>query len=189
VERCGYDIKGSTFVSYMKSIQSMNLLDEIRGKLCADTRKLLEHPPLPGVWMDGWPVEEMNGAVAQLRGLDILPSISARAMATGMTPILRPVVEGMMRLFGMSPAALFSRLPTISRSSVRGIEFMWKGETDNSGVMAVRLPRPDAGLHVLYPFCGSFEHTCVITGRKGTVAKPDVTRDAHTTARYRISWT
>ncbi len=173
----------------MRSIQSMGLLEEVRPRVSPETRKLLDNPPLAGVWMDGFAVEDLNLAVSQLRGLDILPAISARAMATGMTPILRPVVEGMMRLFGMSPAALFSRLPTISRSSVRGIEFMWKGETDQTGVMAVRLPRPDAGLHVLYPFCGSFEHTCAVCGRKGTVSKPEVTRDAHTTARYRISWT
>ena len=105
-----------------------------------------------------------------------------------MVPLLRPLIEGILRLFGTSPATIFSRLELLTRTNLRGCEFKWRAETETSGEIEVRfVSRRQLPRRAFISFVGSFEVVLELCGKKGTVSSPDLLTDG-SGARFVVEW-
>ncbi len=163
--RMRFQVKGSMLRGRVAALQSAHALEKIAPSLGAETRRLLEHPPLASGWIDGSRLTELDDVISDVLGEEALASIALESARQTVGPLLRNVTEGTLRLFGTSPVTLLSRMDTLSSSTVRGVSFVWRSEGDTGGTMTAtygessNVPRSAfvsmrAGLLNVFDLCG-----------------------------------
>src|SRR5581483_673549 len=183
----GYQVKGAALRAYVKDLARKGWLAAVKARVGEPTRALLDAPPPSSSWMDGEPIELLMAAVDELHGEDAVRQLSHDANSE-MVPLLRPLIEGTLRLFGASPATIFSRLELLTRNSLRGCEFKWRAETDASGEIEVHfVSRRQLPRRSFVSFVGSFEVVIELCGKKGTVSSPDLLAGG-AGARFAVAW-
>ncbi len=124
--------------------------------------------------MDATPIEEMMGLVDARNGDEGVRALSRDAQKA-LIPMLRPLVEGAMRLFGTTP-------PTC------GVAFKWMPRAERSGEVEVCfVDRRDVPFHAFVSFASTFELILELCGKTGTVAPPESIEKGKS-ARFAITW-
>lgn len=183
-----YRVKGAMIRSYVKYLEREKLLGRVIEQLSPEYAALLKDPPLVGTWVDAWALVETGRAALALVGPEGFKRMALETVdAHSRYDFIRPFLLGVMRLFGMSPATLFSRLDDLSRTSVEGMEFRYTAKTPQSGVVQVRylVDKP------IPAFCwistaAVFENIFVICKIPGKVGECRVGRQ--NTGEYDVSW-
>ncbi len=183
----GYQLKASTLRAYLKELSRRGWLHAVLGAIDPEARLVLEAPPPASSWMDASPVEELMAAIALRYGEESLRDFS-RESNKELIPYLKPILEGMLRLFGTSPATLLARMPLLTRSSIQGCEFGWTQKSPTEGVCEVRFAhKKRMPKRTFVPFVGSYELILELCGKKGKVSPREIFPDG-TGANYRVSW-
>jgi hypothetical protein len=184
----GYEIKAATLRAYLKVLERHAVLDAVRARLDDKMRAIIADPPPASSWIDGGLMETLMAAVEAERGDDGVRQL-ARESQLELVPMLLPLIEGVLRLFGTSPASLLSRMALVTRGSLRGAEFEWTQSTERSGVMQVRFPaRTKLPHRALVSFEGSFALVLELCRKQGTVSPGEVLPGG-SGGRFTIRWT
>jgi hypothetical protein len=105
---------------------------------------------------------------------------------------LQPIVQGVFRVFGTSPAMLLSRMSLLNRGATRysSVESIFTSTSKNSGVFEYTLKdRPDAPRDGFILIEGIIQHMIELCRRKGKVSPAELVNDPeHGRARYLVSW-
>ncbi len=135
--KVGYEVKGAALRAYIKELERKGWLDAVSAKISPEARAAFAAPPPASSWMDAAPIEELMGVVEALHGEQSVRALSHGAQKD-LVPVLRPVIEGVLRIFGASPATMYARMELLTRTSLRGVEFGWEAASPESGTMEVR---------------------------------------------------
>jgi serine/threonine-protein kinase len=185
--RASYEVKGSLVRAYVQQIEQLGFLAEVLDAVPKDTRKLLVDPPLHNAWIDASVIEEMICAVEQLRGLETVRVVTQRGQELGLMPLMRPVVVGMLRLFGASPHTLLSRFTQFSKNNVRGMAFAWTHESDRAGTLTIQFPRKNVPYSAYVGFESAMFIICELCSVKANVVETEISSDG-ATGTLRLSW-
>jgi hypothetical protein len=183
----GYEVKGAALRAYLKQLERKGWLSAVSAQVSPEMRAQFVDPPPSSSWMDAAPIEALMAAVEEQHGEDAVRALSYDTQ-TDMVPILRPVLEGVLRIFGASPATMYARMELLTRTSLRGVEFAWHVESAQAGDLEVRfIARRELPRRAFVSFIASFQLILEFCGKKGMVSLPELNRDG-TGARYHIEW-
>ncbi len=178
--------KGAMLRGFLLALEEAGLTQAVRARVSPGTAAVMDHPPPISAWIDPAPMEEIVDVVAALRGPSAVRSVNRSATLLGLAPLMRSVVEGFLRMFGVAPSTIFARLGQLSATSVRGIEYTWRPLGDRSGELTVRYPkREQMSWNVLIGVAGTLEAVFEMCGAVGRVSHPRALEDgAPNGARY-----
>ena len=178
--------KGAMLRGFLLALDEAGLRKEVHARVSPRTAVAMDHPPPVSAWIDPAPMEEIIDVVASLRGIAAVRAVNRSATLIGLAPIMRTVVEGLLRIFGVSPFTLFARLRHLSSGNVRGVEYRWRALSPTSGELTVRYPRREAmSWNVLVGIAGTLEAVFDVCGAIGRVSHPRPLEDGRINgARY-----
>ena len=127
-------IKATTFRSYVAILGRDGHRDAVMAYVPPDTAALMRDPPLPGSWMDGRHVHDVLVAVDQIGGMGAVRDLARRGTEDARRPYMS-IVEGVLKLFGTSPATLFKRMNDMVKSTIENLDYHYTPTTERSGVM------------------------------------------------------
>jgi hypothetical protein len=99
-------------------------------------------------------------------------------------------VQGLLRVFGVSPATLFRNLAKLSSQTMRGLAYGYVPTSDTSGLMTVTLlGRRDIAPVVWSATAGGMEVVFDTCRAVGTVQDGTVVEDGvRNSAEFRLTW-
>ena len=183
-------VKSYVVRGFITELKRIDLFDAVVAKVEPATRRFLLDPAPGSTWVDWRYSEEVGEVVSALVGLPGWRKISHDATINNMVPVLRVVIEGFLRLFGATPAALLSRLTKITSSSARDIEYDYQPTSSRSGVLTVRYPtRRNVPLSTFYCCAGGVETIFDICRTAGTLGNSKLIDDGRANAaRLDAKW-
>jgi hypothetical protein len=139
-ERC--EVAGAVVRAYVDELRALGVLDEIRPRLSQEAEKLLDRPPMPVSWVEVRLAHEPLVALSGVRGRDAVRALAHRVVGGKVGAILKPLLTTTLRLFGGTPATLFSRLDTLTAVMLRGVKFSWTAAGPAAGALGIGYPYP-----------------------------------------------
>jgi hypothetical protein len=136
------EVAGAVVREYVEELRVLHVLDEIRPRLSPGAAQLLDKPPLPVSWVEVRLAHEPLVALSQIRGRDEVRALAHRVVSGKLGSVLKPLLATTLRLFGATPATLFSRLDTLTAVMLRGVKFSWTAAGATSGTLAIEYPYP-----------------------------------------------
>jgi hypothetical protein len=134
--------KGSTLRGYLRAIESLGLRSSIEPLLTPRTAALFADPPLPTEWVSLDPLVDRLDAVRRNSGANMVRQVARRNFEQSLSPLLRPVLQGLLGVFGSSPHILLERIDMIIRNSGRGVTCTYTQSTPRSGTVVIRYIAP-----------------------------------------------
>jgi hypothetical protein len=177
-------LKASTFRSYVKLLVADGRLAEVRAQVPPDTQRMLDDPPLASTWMEWRHTEAMVLAIEKQWGTPAIRDYSRRSIAE-MRGINLRIAEGILRIFGMSPATVYKKMNDSIRSLCEGMEYEYTSLGERVGRIEASYaePVPDC---VMLGTVASLEEILRICRVKGTVDGPK--RLSPKSAEFHVSW-
>ena len=179
-------VKAKTFRSYVSILTADGKYDAVLAIVPPDTAALMRDPPLPGSWMHGRHMHDVVVAVNAIGGLTAVRELTRRGTEDARKPYMS-IVEGVLKLFGTSPATLFKRMNSLVTSFIQGVDYAYSARSERSCVMQVQYKCepaiPDCVFVSLTPTFQTLLESC---GHQGVVS-PHERLSTHS-ARYVIQW-
>src|SRR5256885_279150 len=118
-----YRVKAKTFRAHVRYLEKTGKLAAVRALLSPEVAELVEHPPLPGAWLDGTVMNEIVRAVYDLDGGAGVREMMRHIIDDEMLSFFAPVLQGIVRILGTSPSFLFGRYQVTLRNHLQGVDF------------------------------------------------------------------
>ncbi|HEY6912164.1 MAG TPA: hypothetical protein VI356_22485 [Myxococcales bacterium] len=167
-------------------LEKNGLKEAVRERVPAETRALLDKPPLPISWVSGRHVDAVLEAVMAAAGEDKVIQLGAETTRNSFGPVVRPLLKTLVTLFGASPAALFSRLDTVLPVFSRGSTFTYEPSGEREGLLRLRIvDRAPRAWFVQWR--GTLAFGFEVAGVNGSIASCDIDARANG-AVYRVAW-
>jgi hypothetical protein len=128
--------------AYLKELRSLDVLEAIRPRLSPDAALFLSKPPLATQWVEVRLAHEPLVVLGQLRGRDQVRALAHRVAGGQLGTIMRPLLATTLKLFGGTPATLFSRLDALTSVMLRGVKFSWTPSGASAGTIGIEYPYP-----------------------------------------------
>ena len=179
-------VRGSTVRAYLKLVDEDPAKAALLALLPPATMALFAAPPLPSSWVEWEPILHITAAMEKLGGPVAVRRLAGRAINEAKGPHIR-ILEGLLRLFGASPASIFGRFNHLVKNAMQNVEFIYMPTSERSGMMEVHYHAN--GEVPGYIFWGAVQVlTSVLQscGKTGRVSDPQ--RLSPTAAVYRIEW-
>jgi hypothetical protein len=181
--------KGGVVKGYASYLARRGMTSSIQAMLPRDTADLLARPPLPSEWVPVRHSIAINEAVGSLWGARGVREMNRQSLRTTLLVVAMPLLGSLGRLFGLSPAALFTRLDVVLRSSSRGVRYGYEPTSSDSGCIIVHSATPSQSLITAEAWAAGFELIISVCGRKGTVSVEDCENGAReSTMRFIADW-
>jgi hypothetical protein len=166
------------------------MTSSIKALLPRETADLLTRPPLPSEWIPVRHSIAINEAVGSVAGARGVRDMNRESLRTTLVAMAMPILRGLGRMFGVSPATLYSRLDLILKSSSRGASYAYEPLSEESGHVVVRSATPMQSRITAEAWAAGFELVLGICGRAGKVEVVDVKKGASdSTMRFLVDWT
>jgi hypothetical protein len=180
---------GTFFRALIDFVDEKGLREQVRGKVSAETRALIDKFPRPMSFLPSKPIDEVEAALLELTNADVLVECGLAVARPLGWSLLQPVLRIAFQFLGQSPEPIFSNLDRFFSLVTRGIEFSWERGEKGGNVLA-RFDGPDtpeAAFHVLR---GSLTFAFEASGTSGTVTAPELVESTpfEAVVRYRVSW-
>src|SRR5262249_42342659 len=117
-----------------------NLTRDIIARVSPAAQDAISEPPPSSSWVDGALLIEIEVAIEALVGIPMARQISRDAVNRGAMVALRPIVEGLLRVFGVSPHTILQRIALIATASNRGLEFSYSRIAEHRGELIATMP-------------------------------------------------
>lgn len=172
---------------YCSALADRDVLAKVREVAPPAVQKVLDQPPLPIGWVPSELMDAFFGAMGKVLTLAEVRAIGYTSVRDNIGPILRPILRGLLRVFGTTPASIFGHFDKVTAIMIRGMKFEWKSGGPTSGTMTLLspAPMPDA---TYAGFEGAFLFAFDVCSVKGTVGESRVTQEG-CRADVDISWT
>src|SRR5260370_42546078 len=107
-------------------------LEAVKALVPPDTAALLVSPPLATSWIDFKHNVRILEAIEKISGMIAVRDLSRKMTEQARKPYMR-IVEGLLRMFGTSPATLLKRVEDIARGFVTNHHFAYTAINQRSG--------------------------------------------------------
>lgn len=135
-------LKGAMIQSVRALMIERGTIDRVRGALPKDWAHALDGDVFTTDWIDLRVMGAIGYAVAQTSSDAAVTEIVRAVSRTGTIPRIQPIIDGIVRLFGLTPASIFARMSTINRATTRGVETEWVPSGSNAGSVFLRFDGP-----------------------------------------------
>ncbi|MGE5048018.1 MAG: hypothetical protein ACM3PC_05595 [Deltaproteobacteria bacterium] len=162
-------LTGIVIRGYVQTLEREGLLPGVRAAVPESTRKLIDKPPLVVSTVSGTVLDDLLVAVERQRGPSGPRAVARSTAHESFGPVLKPLLQGTMRMFGLSPAALLSRAGQLSALMVREVDFDYRPADEAAGTLTALFPSapPRATFTAWEGIC---EFICDFAGVRGKVA-------------------
>lgn len=183
-------VKGSMVRSVAAVLAQRGLRDAVTGRVGPEARALLLDPPLPTQWVDARVFNQIYDALYELLGAERLRTLNKEAVEHGLGPLLRATAERVLRIFGASPATLFSKLDRVAGSTARGVTYHYEVVDAKSGLFDVEYPSlTDVPLGPFVATGGALEMIFDMCGVQGSIGDAEwVPNGRRNRVRFKVSW-
>jgi hypothetical protein len=179
-------LKGSTLRSYVEVLQRERRREAVMERVPPETAALIATPPLASTWVDWLHVVHITRAVEALSGLQGVRDFARKMIDEAKKPHLR-LLEGLLRLFGASPASIFQRMNDLVKGTIENQEFIYTPLSERSGVMEMRYFIDDEVPHCIHiSAMSTLQAILDVCGAKGTIGYPDLVGPNR--VAYKIHW-
>lgn len=184
-----YFVKGSLFRGVVAVLREDNKLAQVEAALPAPTAGLVHTLPTAGAWVEGVRMCELQKAVFDVLGERAAVDVCRRSVAVEIGPISRSITDGIIRLFGSTPEAIFSRINLFDAISGKNVKSSWTGRGEQSGEIRVRYANarnlPDCvALYAVGTMAAVFD----IFRMTGTIRFKGWSDDLRNEAVFDVSW-
>ncbi|MBL8681239.1 MAG: hypothetical protein JNK05_18825 [Myxococcales bacterium] len=131
-------MKASIFRGLVSVLKQQGRSSAVEAKLSGDTLALVRSLPPASAWVDGLNVVELDEAIGAVLRDDELFELGRGAVSAELVGITRAATEGILRLFGTKPDALFSRMSMFDSVTARKVETLWRSTGPTSGEVRMR---------------------------------------------------
>jgi hypothetical protein len=181
--------KGGVVRGYASYLARKGMTSSIESMLPPDTADLLARPPLASEWVPARHSIAINEAVGSIWGPRGVREMNRETLRTTVMVVAMPLLSGLGRMFGLSPATLFTRLDLVLRSSSRGVHYGYEPTSTDSGCISVRSATPSQSLITAEAWAAGFELIIDVCGRKGTVNVEDCENGPRESImRFGVDW-
>jgi hypothetical protein len=184
------ETKGSLVRSVALTLGEHRLLDGVAAAVSPAARAMLLDPPLPTAWIDGRVLNEIYEAILQLHGVDLLRRLNRQAIERGVSPLIRGAAESVLRVFGVSPATLLSRLGRVAGTMARGVTYRYDADSETSGVFEIEYPLlVDVPIGASIATVGGLELVFDMCSVRGSFGPPEVVPNGRNNrVSFPVSW-
>lgn len=114
----------------VSALRSRGLVERVCARLDPARAALVRTPPVASAWVLLRDADAVCEAVSLEVGPGALREFHRAAIRAELLPLFEPFVRGLLRLFGASPHAIFSRLPEVHARAAQGhsLEYERTGE-------------------------------------------------------------
>jgi hypothetical protein len=148
---------------------------------------VVRNPPLPGTWIDAWPLFEMVEVIYALEGREGVLQMQRELLRLDVVPLLLPMLSGILRLFGTSPATLYKRFGDVIKTTMEGIRFQYTATSERSGTMEIEYDTdrtiPECAFLTVVAAMETVQRLC---GVPGSVSDPEIRGPRRAT--YQLAW-
>ncbi|MBX7196652.1 MAG: hypothetical protein K1X94_31660 [Sandaracinaceae bacterium] len=117
------ELKATVLRAYVRWLEEHGLADDVRRDVGPELAALMDTPPPPTQWLRARETSlVLVEAVAKRHGLAMVRRMSREAAMGPIYTMLRPIVEGVLRL-AAGPDTVVAKLPFVLGASARGISF------------------------------------------------------------------
>lgn len=184
------ETKGSVVRSLASTLSEHRLLDGIVGAVSPAASRMLRDPPLATEWIDGRVINEIFEAILLLHGPEQLRRLNRQSIERGVGPLVRGAAEGILRVFGVSPATLLSKLGRVAGTTSRGVNYHYEAESETSGAFEIEyVGLVDVPLGPSIATAGALELIFDMCSVRGAFGPPEVVPNGrHNRVRFSVSW-
>jgi hypothetical protein len=180
--------KGSLIRGYIEYLHANGLYQMVYEQVPAETQAIMRNPPT----IREWCAVRHPRAIFEVLGTHAGPSavrkMTRSSLNTSFFNLLRPMIQGLMRLFGGSPRALFSHGDVSLRGVIRGVRFAYRDAGDKEGVMEYHASMPWTPL-AAEAWAGSCEAVIDFCGAEGEVAVDGIRQEGgQSILSIRVKW-
>lgn len=93
-------------------------------------------------WVDLRMMGPIVYALHEAAGPEAVFEALRHANRVGTVPRIQPILDGIVRLFGLSPASVFSRMHLINQATTRGVECQWTPDGTQRGRLTLLFAGP-----------------------------------------------
>lgn len=185
-----YRVKCSVLRGYVTVLGRSGELAQLRAQVSAATRALLDDPPPTSTWLEPGPIDELADAVVGRGGPAAARKLAREGLSLTVLPLVRPVIESMLRLFGATPATIFRRVGTIGGTTMRGVAFEYQASSEREGQIEADVYDSELCLSRFYRFAGAFELMGELCDKRVRVEEPELLplQSWGSRARFRVRW-
>jgi hypothetical protein len=181
--------KAGAFRALLDVLRREGYLGPIRAVADPAVHPLIDQPPLPISWIPAVAFQYLFRAMWAVLGPDEFRRVSRESVLAGPMKVMRPIIEGTLRLFGASPAAFYRRMPAIMAAQVKGIEFEFVELDDQHALLEVRYPLLfDVPEPAFVYWEAIIAHTYAICGCTGTATTEQLDDPDRNRARITLDW-
>ena len=184
------ETKGSVVRSLAATLAERRLLDGVAAAVSPAARVMLHDPPLPTQWIDGRVLNEIFEFILQIHGPEVLRRINRESVERGVGPLIRGAAEGLLRVFGVSPATLLSRMGRVGGTMSRGVVYHYVAASETSATFDIEYSElVDVPLGPSIATVGALEIIFDMCSVRGTFGPPEVVPNGRRNrVRFAVSW-
>ena len=184
------EVKGSVVRAVVLTLGSHGLREAVLARVTPAAAELVRDPPLPTMWVDARPHNEIYQALLEVVGAERLRALNREAVERDVSPLLRGAAMRVLRIFGMSPATLLSKLDRVSGTTARGVIYRYTPIDGASGWFEVDYPTVQTvPLGAFVATGGALTLVFEMCGVKGTFGEPEwVANGQRNRARFAVAW-
>lgn len=177
---------GGMLLAYVRWLDGQGLTDQVVGELTPEAAALVRDPPIVTALLDARLTDELLAAVSRHRGADAVRQLGYDSARHAFHPVLRPLIDSTMAIYGKTPGAILGRLQWIAGPMISGATIGFGATEPFSGVVEIRYEEPPAP--AVFPLWeGVLRALCETCGRQVRV-DPSQLADAGRTGRIRVTW-
>jgi hypothetical protein len=135
---------GTVYRVVLDFLTERGMLEEVKARLTAPSRKVLEKLPFAFAWQDSAPLEEVE-KLLYARSPDLVADLGHAAGRQLSGTLVAPVLKMALSLFGQTPGSLFGHLDRFFSIVVRGFSFQYEANTAKDGTVVARIE--GSGIH------------------------------------------
>ena len=168
VPQPSFQVRGSVFRAYLKFLEAAGMSAAVREGVPARTQAAMDKPPFVLAWVSSDQIEDLYGAVQAISGIDGVRRLTHEATRSQVGPLLRPLIQGAMKLVGTTPSSVFSELNSIAAPALNGIRFTWTPSTESSGELLVQHSAPSSEI-VYHAWAGTLSYVWDVCEVEGAI--------------------
>ncbi len=114
--------KASAWRGLISALEAEALFEGAVAAVPPEVEELLREPPAGGVWIPAVAFQYVFRALDAQVDDARMRVIAGHAMRHGSLPVLRPVVESLLRIMGSNPGKMMRRLPKVVNQQIQGMK-------------------------------------------------------------------
>lgn len=184
-----YTTKAQLLTSFIEVLKEQHRWESIAREMTDESLAVVRSNPLDSTWINARPLVEACALTMDLYGSAELRESFYRSTKLSTVRYLRPFLEATVRLFGVAPATLLSRLNQFVSHSTKGIELSFVASDAANGVLTFHAEGSKGlPLSALEMTAGSLRSIFDFTNSTGSCTSLKWLNAEQNTGELRIQW-